>query len=205
MEPAALILIISEIMYNPQSVERPPAQTEWVEIYNPGDQPVSLAGWYLADEDGQTQPIPAEVSIAPGEAVVLVPFEQEVREFQNAWGEDFQVVPVEGWNGSGMRGLANAPDEDNEILTLRRPDGSAADTVNYDDSDPWPRDSPDGASIYLAPGHVAAGQGGSGQSWRRSEAEVHGARSAQETTDYSAQDTGSPGTVVLEEGPQETP
>lgn len=193
MESLALVLI-TEIMYNPASDERPPAQTEWVEIYNPGQAAVSLEGWYLADEDGRTAAIAAGVELSPGEAAVLIPAAQSVEDFRAAWGGQFQVIPLEKWAS-----LANSPSPQNEILTLRRSDDSVADEVNFDDSAPWPKDTPQGPSIYLIPGAIDAAANDEGGNWRRSEAGVHGAYAATQTPEYSDRDIGSPGTVVTQD------
>ena len=95
-------VLISEIMYNPDSYEggigkdAPPNQSEWVELYNAGDEAVSLAGFYLQD-DGKTDPLPKSASISPGEAIVLIPGTQSVADFRKAWGKDFQVFKLKGW------------------------------------------------------------------------------------------------------------
>jgi hypothetical protein len=47
-------VIISEIMYNPSSKEsfNPDENlVEWIEIYNSGDSPVDITGWFLQDEE----------------------------------------------------------------------------------------------------------------------------------------------------------
>lgn len=198
MEMAA-VLVISEIMYNPASTEQPPARTEWVEMYNPSETAVALEGWYLEDEDGRTGGLPA-VTVQPGEAVVVAPEGMTAEAFAAAWGEGFQVVPVDGFSSrSGMNGLANAPSDTNEVLTLRRPNGSLSDEVNYDDKSPWPKTRPDGASIYLLPGKMDPAANDDGSAWGRSESGVQSARHATQTSDFDAEDVGSPGVVVTEE------
>lgn len=200
MEPTfafAAVLIISEIMYDPASDERWPARTEWVEVYNPGDQTVSMQGWYLANENGRTEPIEAEVTLDPGEAVVLIPGNQSVENFREAWGEGFDVVPLDGWHKPGLHQLTNTPDaEQAGVLTLHREDESPSDMVNWDNEDPWPPNKPDGPSIYVLPEHLDRFSNTQGENWVRSEAGVHGARHAEATEDYSAEDVGSPGVVI---------
>lgn len=94
--PVSGQVLISEIMYNPDSYEggigkdAPPNQSEWVELYNAGDEAVSLAGFYLQDEDGKTDPLPKSASIAPGEAIVLIPGTQSVADFRKAWARSFR-------------------------------------------------------------------------------------------------------------------
>ena len=36
------LIVISELMYNPASSERLPVQTEWVELYNRGEEAADL-------------------------------------------------------------------------------------------------------------------------------------------------------------------
>lgn len=199
-------VIISEIMYNPDSYEggigpdAPPNQTEWIEIYNTGDQSVSLAGWFLQDEDGKTVGLPASAKIAPGEAVVLIPGVQSVTDFRAAWGKGFQIFALKGWHEGDdpLSNLANGPSSSNEVLTLRDKAGEVVDEVNYDDEGDWPSDSPDGPSITLNPDALDPDKNDQGKHWSRSEVDQRGARSAKKTKEYSDKDIGSPGTVVKE-------
>lgn len=55
-------LMINEIMYDP-----PTGQPEWVEIVNPGGDPVDLSGWMVSDEDG------AKRTVITDQHAVLVP------------------------------------------------------------------------------------------------------------------------------------
>ena len=206
MIEALAVLLITEIMYDPASNERWPAKTEWVEVYNPHDHPVDLEGWHLHNERGRTVGIGEGVTIKPGEAIVLIPGNQTVENFREAWGEGFQVVPLRGWHRPGLHQLSNNPSEEVAILSLRRPDESISDTVNYDNEEPWPSNKPDGPSIYRLPDRLDVKYSSDGTSWRRSQADVHGGRHAKETSDYSAKDVGSPGRVVTaEEAKQDEP
>jgi len=204
--PVSGQVLISEIMYNPDSYEggigkgAPPNQSEWLELYNAGDEPVSLAGFYLQDEDGKTEPLPDSATIEPGEAVVLIPGTQSVGDFRKAWGKDFQVFKLKGWavGDDPLSNLANSPSSSNEVLTLRNAAGDVVDEVNYDDEGDWPRDSPDGPSIALNPDSLDTEKNDAGKNWSRSEAGKLGAEHAKETDEYSKQDVGSPGVVVSE-------
>lgn len=202
--PLRAEVIISEIMYNPDSSEgrpqdRLPNLVEWVELYNTGPKVVDLSGWYLQDEDGITAPLPNRTSIKPGQAIVLIPGDQTVEAFRAAWGEGYDVYPLNNWSSPGIGGLANTPSETNEILTLRDGRGRLIDEVNYDDDDPWPTDNPDGPSIYLVPAALNATGNDKGANWRRSEVDKRGARANQETEIYNGQDVGSPGVVFTPE------
>ena len=204
--PVSGQVLISEIMYNPDSSEggigkdAKPQQTEWVELYNAGDEAVSLAGFYLRDEDGQTAPLPDSATIKPGQAIVLIPSTQSVADFRAAWGKGFDVYKLDGWTGDkdSLSNLANSPSDINEVLTLRNAADEVIDEVNYDDEGDWPTDSPDGPSIALNPDALDPDKNDDGKHWSRSEKDKHGGRHAKKTDEYSEEDIGSPGTVVTE-------
>lgn len=204
--PVSGQVLISEIMYNPDSYEggigkdAQPNQTEWVELYNAGDEAVSLAGFYLQDEDGKTVALPESAKIEPGQAIVLIPGSQTVGDFRKAWGKGFDVYKLDGWavGDDPLSNLANGPSSSNEILTLRNKDGEVVDEVNYDDEGDWPRDSPDGPSIALNPDSLDPEKNDAGKNWSRSEKGKHGAEHAKETDEYSKEDVGSPGKVATE-------
>lgn len=204
--PVSGQVLISEIMYNPDSYEggigkdAEPNQSEWVELYNAGDEAVSLAGFYLQDEDGKTELLPESATIEPGEAIVLIPGVQSVADFRKAWGKGFQVFKLDGWavGDDPLSNLANGPSDTNEILTLRNAKDEIVDEVNYDDEGDWPKDSPDGPSIMLNPDAMSADKNDSGKNWSRSEPGKLGAENAKETDEYSKEDVGSPGKVATE-------
>jgi len=201
-------VIISEIMYNPASTEggfgadAPPVQTEWLEIYNAGEEPVDVSGWYLQDEDGKTAGLPADTVLQPGEAAVLIPGEQTVGDFRAAWGRgDYKVIRLDGWGiGDGtLDNLANGPSETNEVLTLRNAADEVEDEVNYDDQSPWPSDEPQGGSIVLKPDALSADANDKGESWVTAVDGELGAKKCKVTDDYNREDVGSPGVVVTHE------
>jgi len=203
-------VIISEIMYNPDSNEgRPPDPNdpndtgelnavEWIELYNPGDKAVDLTGWSLVDEDGATGPIAQGASVGPGEAVVIAPSQTTESAFHAAWGAGYRVYTVEGWGGDGLYNLANGPSPDNEILRVVDAQGNTIDEVNYDDEGDWPSDRPDGPSIYLPPDVIDAEKNDQGFNWRSSEPGVHGAENNKASGPYNGIDSGSPGTVITD-------
>ncbi len=200
-------VIISEIMYNPDSSEGRPARdgepatpnkTEWVELYNLGEDEVSLAGWVLQDEDGATAPLPDDATIGAGEAVVLIPGDTTAAEFQAAWGDGIKVYPLQDWTRTGLRNLANRPSDTNEIVVLMDAKGLVIDQVNYDDEGAWPSDEPDGPSIYVIPASLSADGNDLGEAWARSVDGERGARGNQPTDVYNGADVGSPGHVATE-------
>lgn len=204
--PVSGQVLISEIMYNPDSYEggigkdADPNQTEWVELYNAGDEAVSLAGFYLQDEDGRTEALPESATLEPGQAIVLIPGVQSVADFRAAWGKGFDVYKLDGWakGDNPLANLANSPSDTNEVLTLRNAKDEVVDEVNYDDEGDWPSDSPDGPSIALNPDALDPIKNDDGKNWSRSEKGKHGADHAKETEEYSKEDVGSPGKVATE-------
>jgi len=138
-------------------------QNEWVEIYNTTGAPIDLSGWYLRDEDGFSEAIPAGTSVAPGEAVVLFGIDNRqtfegtavltefpsavaaAQAFYDAWDCGYQVIPLRGWNNSdfdafgpnsnSLNNLSNGPSPANEVLRLYKADGTLVDVVNFEDAD----------------------------------------------------------------------
>ena len=116
--PASASLVITEIMYNPDSGEIPNGIAEWVEIYNSGNTVVNISGWKLSDEDGATDGVAAGTLLNPYEVLVLVSSQQTLAEFQTAWGSGFRAIQLGNWIGTGS--LANDPSPTNEILDSAR-------------------------------------------------------------------------------------
>lgn len=198
-------VIISEIMYNPDSGEGygggdnpQPCKTEWVEIYNTGEEEVDLTGWTLTDEDGSTGAIESGTRLAAGAALVIIPVECGVDKFKEAWGDDIQIVAVTGWSSDGMYQLANTPSDINEILHLKDAAGTTVDGVNFDDEGPWPSDEPDGPSIYLKPDALDAVKNDDGPHWARSTEGTHEGKTNKQTDVFGGRDFGSPGKVATE-------
>ena len=188
-------VLISEIMYNPNSSEASPNDVEWVEIYNPGVVTVDIGGWWLEDEDGATGMIPAGMQIAPCEAIVLISDTLSPAAFEAAWGNGYKIIALSGFGSPGLSGLANSPSATNEILSLRN-GGGIVDEVNFDDGNGWPSDSPDGSSIYLSEDFMDATLNDMGSSWLLSQNGVHGAIQNAVTPEFNGNDFGSPGFVT---------
>ncbi len=175
-------VVISEIMYNPATEEVSPGVGEWVEIVNTGSQEVDLSGWLFDDEDATVwSPIPAGTTLDPLQIAVL--FDQAFAtadEFRASWDIDDTALLV----GIDWANLANSPSDTNEVLMLLDSSGSVIDEVNFEDTEPWPRDN-NSASIYLLGLGLDNSQG---QNWRRSNG-----MSSRAGGPYSDDDIGSPG------------
>lgn len=178
-------VVISEMMYNPNSAE---PDGEWVEIVNLGPGHVDISGWWLDDEDTlDWGAIPqATPPLAPGEVAVIHNAVIDSAVFRDRWAvpDDAQVIGVL-WGS-----LANGPSAGNEMLELRDATGGQQDNVNYDDEAPWPDDNGD-SSIYLAD---VRSDNQIGQNWSASVFGVDGARRPSGSP-FSPSDIGSPGDV----------
>ena len=141
-------LIITEIMYDPQSGETADAQTEWVELKNLGAQPANLKGLQITSgvagkiHDPKQRFVLPEALVAPGEHAVigigaascyaefkLPPFAANCGEAKYAW-------------------LTNTGDS----VAIRDDHGTIIDEVVYQVEAPWPAANRAGGSIqFIAP------------------------------------------------------
>lgn len=190
-------IIITEIMYNPNSRQETTEKTEWVEIANVGDQAIEMKGWRLDDED-KREWAKFSATLAPGGVLVLVDSAVSEEEFRQAWdhppvGDEsaakvsYQIIPVK-WSN-----LANKPDGLNEVLQLRNETDEVVCEVKQQ-GDGWPTCvKPDGPSIWLA--DISAADLSIAKLWRRSEKGKDGARTNEKTELFNGVDIGSPGFV----------
>lgn len=195
-------VIITEIMYNPNSNEQR-GETEWVEIANVGSESIEINNWRLDDED-QADWGTFSCTLAPGAVAVLINGDAVTEEqFRAAWdvptgdsepahdaseARRYLVIPV-SWGG-----LANSPSSENEILRLRDENDAIICEVNFDDANDWPSfRAGDGPSIYLL--DLTATDLNRGNLWARSEAGKTGARNNVKTDIFNGVDIGSPGYV----------
>jgi hypothetical protein len=107
---------VSEFLADPAAVGD--NEGEWVEIHNPGDEPVNLRGWQLADLGTERHTIEGELLIAPGAFIVLG---------RNADSSINGGAPVD-YVYDGLS-LANGEDE----LLLLAPDAREVDRVVWGD------------------------------------------------------------------------
>lgn len=180
-------VVISEIMYNPRSAE--PAG-EWVEIVNINAGSVDLSGWLLDDEDAADwSAIPTNTPLLPGGGVAVI-YNNEIslNAFRNAWS----IPPSIPLIGVSWGSLANSPSMSSEILELLDSSGEVQDTVNFDESDPWPAGN-GFASLYLTGLFV---DNNAGSNWALSSFGVNNASSPLGTP-FSVEDVGSPGSLAL--------
>ncbi|MGB0716613.1 MAG: lamin tail domain-containing protein [Phycisphaerae bacterium] len=194
-------VVITEIMFNPASQEGTPVLTEWIEVSNRSLSTANVAGWTIADEDGQSDPIGGAPVIAGLQTAVLIPAETSVADFQAAWGTGFQIIQVSGWGN--LLGLANDPSPSNEILSIRDASGLAVDVVNFDDELDWPEDTElGGPSLRLSCNAYDCQLNDNGGDWEFSALGLNGGFNNVVTSVFDGLDTGSPGVVPCpDDGP----
>ena len=182
-------VVITEIMYNPDTNEGGSSLPEWVEVANTGNFVVDLEGWRLRDEDDQWGMFPAGTTLDPFQTLVIYDEDFATEStFRSAWRVPEEALVV----GVPWGSLANSPSDTNELLELIDQSSNVMDAVNYDDSAGWPSDSPDGPSIYLSDVTADNNVGGS---WSRSVLGIDEAVSA--SAPFSNQDLGSPGWIPV--------
>ncbi|MCA9196078.1 MAG: tandem-95 repeat protein, partial [Planctomycetales bacterium] len=126
-------IVINEIHSDPND------KTNWVEfieLYNKGDQPVSLGGWVFTA--GVDFTFPNDASIPAGGYIVVA---QDAAMFQ----AEFDVTAMGQWEGT----LRNS----GERIELRSAGGDLIDTVDYKLGFPWPvvGEAPDKSLQLLNP------------------------------------------------------
>lgn len=125
---AQAAIVINEIFYHaPNDLD----DLQWIELYNPGQTPVDLAGWKL--KKGVSFTFPEKTSIAPNGFLVLC-------SNPDRFGQFYKVQALGGMagalgHGKGKIELCNAKDE-------------VVDAVQYKDDAPFPA-SADGESASL--------------------------------------------------------
>jgi hypothetical protein len=189
-------VIITEIMYNPNSKEDK-GQAEWVEIANVGGETIDIVDWRLDDEDNLDWG-KFSCTLAPGGIAVLInaAFVKE-DEFRAAWdvpGADSAASPARPYQVIAVTwgGMANAPSKDNEVLQLRNNNDEVVCEVRQQGE--WPEcKSPDGSSIFLL--DVTATTLSDPNLWKRAVAAEAGARGNTKTQTFGGNDIGSPGFV----------
>ncbi len=114
-------IVISEIMYHPPSDEG----VEFVELWNPTDSPISLAGWRL--DGGISYHFSSYLVLSPGERVVVV---KDRSDFYATYGALTVYLAPHTFSGK----LSNGGD----TVILRDPLGRVRYQVTYFPQRPWP-------------------------------------------------------------------
>ncbi len=143
-------LVINEIMYNPYGAGKVSDDNgEWVEIYNPGDKPIDLAGLiFKSNNDSGKFVVPAGVSLAAkGYALFGCKADEAVNgglKLAGAWGSVLKLT-------NAIDGVSI---ESNGVLI---------DEVTYDISKAWP--NLNGVSLSLSPDTQDAAKNDEANNW----------------------------------------
>ena len=145
-------IVIHEIHYDPPDKSSP---TEFVELYNSGEDTVELDGWFFSH--GISFTFPSGASIAPDAYVVVA---QDPAALQEVFGAE--TFDPDGLFGPFTGKLSNR----GERVVLRNPAGEVEDVVNYGVGFPWPTAAHgEGSSMELVDPTLDNNLGGS---WRSS-------------------------------------
>ena len=133
-EAEAANIVINEVYYNVADDKRgpapPPARYQWIELYNAGEEAVSIKDWQLC-RSTVCHTIHPNVSIGAGEYALL---SHDSAVWARFWEVDRNITRIN---------LGGAPwyelDKTNDMLTLKNTDGEIVDAVNWGAPDPtWP-------------------------------------------------------------------
>lgn len=119
-------LVVNEIMFEPE-----PGQNEWVELFNPGQEPVDIGGWTIEDLPTATGSIvrltlpPTIMTVSPGSFSVLAADSSVIPHYPALEEGSIPVVVLA--RASGL-GLNNGTDG----LVVRDRTGLVIDSVTYE-------------------------------------------------------------------------
>lgn len=191
-------LVITEIMYNPNSVEN---RWEWIEVYNKGLESIDLSG-YVLDDNNNSEQGAANIlagSIPPKSTAILFDADISLEHFTEVWG-DVNAISVVGWPG-----LNNPGDSIGIWDSFESYDGDNTSQVNvieqviYENGGDWP-ESDNAGSIFL----IALDFDNTlGSNWSLSidaiETPLGTASSSQNLHENTGLDIGSPNPIIEEE------
>jgi len=148
---------------------------DWVELYNPTNEPISIGLWEFKDgNDDHVFIIPENQVMNPGMYLVLC---RDTLEFKDNFPS---IINFVGDLGFGLSGGG-------ELIRLFDLNGNLVDEVTYDDADPWPAEA-DGAGPTLELIHPFL-DNGLGQNWSASD--IYGGTPGIINSVYSAENSNS--------------
>jgi len=123
-------VVISEIMYHPAIEDYDPVTgvvlNEYIELYNRGNESISLAGWRISNGVAFTFSDDPATEIVPGEYLVVA---ADVDTFGQVYAVEPETTVLGGWTGR----LSNS----GETIELVDAVGRRADRVRYADEGDW--------------------------------------------------------------------
>lgn len=120
-------LVINEIMYNPEAAD----QSEWIELYNPNEQSVTLNGFQFTDGGSGNLFSFGEGAIIDPLGYLIVAGNSEL--FLSEHGSNIYFTGSFNKGEGGFK-LSN----EGESLILKNDKGELEDFVQYDNQAPWP-------------------------------------------------------------------
>jgi len=143
-------LVITEIMYDPTSPESDEKETEWIEIFNFGDDSVNLQGMMLTS--GTTAELHAAKQKYVFRDVSLPPHEYLIVGVGSAASYEGYGLPPFGVYCDEARyaWLSNAQDS----IALRDAKKTIIDEVVYSNESPWPITRHGGSIQFIAPAGI---------------------------------------------------
>lgn len=185
-------VIITEFMFNAASSEVT-TQTQYIEIANTTGGDISLLNWTVDDEDADGPNTLPNVTLGAFEIAVICGC--SATDFQGAFGTGFTVISILD-NSETMFNMSNSPSATSEIIYLRNSSGILIDSVNYDDTTPWPTD-PGGFSAYLdiSKSTMNETSNNDGANWSLSSSGTNGAFQSTIFGVWNAVEEGSPGNI----------
>jgi len=119
-------VVINEINYNSHNEFN---TEDWIELYNWDSEDIDLSGWTIKDgDDAHEFMIPPGSTLESGEYLVIV---RDLVTFGSFQTTSSEVIGEMGF------GLSN----EGECVRLFNSEGSLADQVCYENSNPWPGDA----------------------------------------------------------------
>ncbi len=150
-------VVINEIHY---VEDDPTVHSEYIELHNPGAQPMDLSGCYFSE--GISLVFPAGTVVAAGGYVVAC---EDPATVLSKWG--LTGSGVYSWNAAGVAPRYGQLSNQGGSLVLRGPGGGKLDEVEYGQGFPWPTvGEPPNYSIELIHPELDNNLGGH---WRRSD------------------------------------
>ncbi|MFN7146712.1 MAG: lamin tail domain-containing protein, partial [Myxococcota bacterium] len=140
-------LVITEIMKNPNT-PLDDTYAEWFEVYNASDTLITMCGWEIADDDGESIFMTSDVAVLPGEYAVFVRDSSTTR--------NGGITPDYFYNINGLYQLGNTGDE-----VVLYNDGTEIDRVNYTTSFP----NLPGYSLTLNPLRISGTSNDTASNW----------------------------------------
>lgn len=109
---------------NSAACKKPVQNHEWIELFNPTDETVSLKNWKIVDNSGVERTIPGNRKLKPGQ-FALISRDNSTWRF---WDEDPDAIkiPLGKQIGDGL-------DNEGDHLILSDAEGNAIDTLSYGD------------------------------------------------------------------------